>query len=161
MTRRIVRSITIAAMLVVLLVFAALTWMVPDNRFAVMHDTLMEPAVPMGALVVIRDAVGGDYGDVVGYHPADQSELERLVFGLEVRRYGSSGMYTDAQPDLPARPNEPNKGWDPMTYYVPLVGYVMWFGPIGLLVEFALALIVLFLTREPAHPVAGAVASPA
>ena len=140
--RRAVRNITRAAVAVVLVgcalwVFAQISG---DNELAVVHDTRLEPAVPMGALAVMHDATGYDPGDVVGTYPASRSELERFVFGP--RGVARAGHLFE--------PDEPSFGGsDAMAYYIPVVGYVVWFGPIGLLVFFTVALIALDLTRGP------------
>jgi len=160
--RRAVRTTTQVA--VALMLLSSAVWaftVVSDNSVAVMRDSLMEPAVPMGALVVANDAhdAGDQVWDVVVYHPAGRSRLQKLLLGtLEVARQ-HGGFHTDAHPTVPLRAQD--DGAESMIYYLPLVGYPLWFGPLGPLVVAGLWAIALYLTREPSHRVARALASPA
>ena len=152
---------TIAAMVIVLGSGAAIVLAgVPDNRVAAMRDTLMEPAVPMGALVVMPDGRGLEEGEVTAFYPqASEGGILQVLLGqVLVRRYvGRSSdfpssllMQADARPDLAPQDAAPGD-LDGVAYYVPLLGYALWFGPIGLLVCFVvvlIAMIVLYVTHE-------------
>jgi hypothetical protein len=162
--RTAVRKLSVAAMLVALLVFVAVGVMQTseDGQFAVMRDTLMEPAVPLGALVVMPDSRGFKEGDLIAYYPDEDAvgEWERVLFGQGlVRRVvaGSDNSWVaiaDARPDLaPQLLPTGRYSYNAVAYYVPLLGYVFWFGLIGLLVLFVLGLAGLFLAREPGQRV--------
>ena len=145
--RRTVRNITKVVIGLLLLSSAVWAFALQDNWVAVMRNSSMEPAVPMGALVVANDAdipgihLGGrQVGDVVIYFPpalpknryplATLNRLHRLVFGTqEVARQGGGFLYADDQPTVRLPSLDPSYA-ESMKYYIPLVGYPLWFGPV-------------------------------
>jgi hypothetical protein len=144
-TRRAIRIITIAAMAIVLVACAAgfVASLSGDTELAVVRDTRLEPDVPMGALVVFFDASEHfvQPGDVVQKPAPSQTEFQRFTFGTD----------TVARADCVFECER-----TPMQFFVPLVGYVMWFGPFGPPVFFTVAFTVLYLTLRHSDNVHGA-----
>lgn len=121
----------------------------------------MEPAVPRGAVMIIPD----------GHHqPGDVVAWWRQVRGHDIEgALAPFGIFDDARPARLAprqrevtitfdnRPNEeplvgpPGRVGARMSAYIPLLGYVLWPGPIGLALIFIAALAVLYLTRHRAE----------
>ena len=161
--RRVVRLATIAAMWAVLFSGGILLNLMlsVDGKSAVMRDRLMEPAVPMGAVVVMHDGADAEPGDVTAYYPGRVAPIytldsiqmalfEQAVVRRVVQETGAGTMEVaaDARPDLAPEPVGMGD-YDAVQYYFPLVGYLFWFGPLGIAVSFAVGLTIVHLTRRP------------
>jgi hypothetical protein len=139
----------------------------PNNRLALVRDDGMEPTVPQGAVMIIPRGEGHRVGDVVAWWPNGGT------YGL-TGPAAMLGIFEDARPARVAprqgsvtitfdnRPNEgpvvvqsPGRVRDRMYAYIPFLGYLLWPGPIGLALIFAVALLVLYLTRQRREPTTG------
>jgi len=147
-----------------ILIVAAL----PNSRLGVVRDDGMEPTVPLGAVMIIPKIEGHhEVGDVVGWWLQGTSYPTQgtgAIFGIfdDVRparvapRQGNVTLTFDNRPDEPpVVVQPPGQVPDPMTAYIPFLGYLLWPGPIGVALIIVAAVVVLYLTRQRRGPTTG------
>lgn len=163
--RRLAMAALIAIVLVWLILFVA---GLPNSRLALVRDNGMEPTVPQGAVMIIPRGQGRKVGDVVAWWPNGSRyglEGPLAIFGIfeyarparVAPRQGSVTLTFDNRPDE-APVVVQGRVRDRMFAYIPLLGYLLWPGPVALAalaLIFIAALLVLYLTRQRRGPASG------
>jgi len=135
----------------------------PDSRLALVRDNGMDPAVPQGAVMIFPRGEGHQVGDVVAWWPKSGRygiTGVAAIFGIfeDARparvapRQGSVTLTFDNRPDEGPFVVPSGRVRDSMSVYIPLLGYLLWPGPIGVALIFGVALLVVYLTRQRRGP---------
>jgi hypothetical protein len=157
---------TLRLLVILAVITVPLTWSIvlvaslPYNRLAVARDDRMEPTVPQGALMIMPvDRDGHAVGDVIAWWPKGDGKFagpfgifevyDEAIPGRVAPRRGSVTITFDNRPDeAPLVVPHPGRVRDPVTAYIPFVGYLLWPGPIGFALITAAAFVALYITRD-------------
>lgn len=165
---RALRYLAIAALVALALVWSILFVAGLPGRLALVRDNGMEPTVPQGSvMIIIANRHSLQVGDVVAWWPnGTEYGTQHLGALLAVfddarpariaPRQGTVTITFDNRPDeAPLVVPPPGRVHGPMHGYIPFIGYLLWPGPVGLVLILIAALVVLYLTRQRRGPTTG------